>query len=121
MVQIPRNSRIYYSYSEKLIFTLYGKVGQLLKVIQAKDSTEFKKLEKQFNSYFFADITQAVTKTRLQIYQQYNLKNKLIREYTYQDILDSDLSFDNIRRSVNLGLVYKDHYWKAKNNIEEQT
>lgn len=115
MVQIPHNARIYYSYPKKNIFKIYGKVGELLDVIYASNSIDFKKMEKQLNNYFFSDSTQAVTKTRLQIYQQYNLKNKLVKEYTYQDILESDLSFDNIRRSVNLGLVYKDHYWKARN------
>lgn len=115
MIQIPCNARIYYSYSEKLILTIYGKVGELLDVIYASNPNDFKRIEKQLNNHFFSDTTQAVTKTRLQIYRQYNLKNKLIKEYTYQDILESDLSFESIRRSVNLGIIYRDHYWKSRN------
>lgn len=115
MMHIPHNARIYYSYPKKNFFKIYGKVGELLDIIYAGGPNDFKKIEKQLNNHFFSNTIQAVTKTRLQIYQQYNLKNKLIKEYTYQDILESDLSFDNIRRCVNLGLIYKNHYWKARN------
>ncbi|MGL5655880.1 MAG: hypothetical protein ACRCXY_03455 [Fusobacteriaceae bacterium] len=114
-MQIPHNARIYYSYPKKNIFRIYGKVGELLDVIYASGLSDFKRIEKQLNNHFFSDTAQAVTKTRLQIYQQYNLKNILIKEYTYQDILESDLSFESIRRSVNLGIIYRDHYWKSRN------
>lgn len=114
-MHIPHNARIYYSYPKKKKFRIYGKVGELLDVIYASGPDDFKRIEKQLNNHFFSDTTQAVTKTRLQIYQQYNLKNKLIKEYTYEDILESDLSFESIRRSVNLGIIYRDHYWKSRN------
>lgn len=114
-MHIPHNARIYYSYPKKNIFRIYGKVGELLDVIYASGPGDFKRIEKHLNNHFFSDTTQAVTKTRLQIYQQYNLKNKLIKEYTYEDILESDLSFESIRRSVNLGIIYRDHYWKSRN------
>lgn len=119
MIKIPPNSKIYYSYPDKLVFSIYGKVGELVDVIYARNILEYKKIEKKLYKYFFPN--QAVAKpptnyARKLIYQQFDKNNNLINEFTYNELLETSFSYENVRRSVRLGFCYKEFYWKARKN-----
>ena len=118
MFIIPKEAKLYLTYPQHKIITVYGKVGELVATFKFSDLDTLKKVEKiLYNTLLKANCNISERKRKMKI-NQFSLKKKLIKTWSYEDILDSDFSYEAIRR-CNTGSLdhHKGYLWEIEEKI----